>query len=94
MIKIYPSLMGRGEPIETHEITKVQSIAQWLSENVKGFTMQKAEHPISVFVNGKAITPSMWDMVKIDSDTDAIILPTPKGVEIIVIAVIAVVLKL
>lgn len=90
MIKIYPSALGNGEPVETHEIKEKTTIANWLSENVKGFSLQIEEHPIVVIVNDQPISSHLWDVVEINSNSNVIILPSPKGVVLAIVAVIAI----
>lgn len=89
MIKIYPSKL-EGEPVETHTITRVTTIAGWLADNVRGYKALD-EPPISISVNGAVIPANQWTETEIEPSSDVKICVEPKGIETVVAAVVAIV---
>ena len=95
-INLYPSLKGMA--LESHAIGSKITIADWLrgtiSKDKDGSPVDLSSdiQPISIDVNGKTISPSDWESIKICPNDDVRIYPVPFGFETIVaIATIAVV---
>lgn len=90
-INLYPSLSGMA--LESHVIGSKITIADWLRATISKdkdgnpVDLSADVQPISIDVNGKTISPSDWESIKIGPNDDVRIYPVPFGFETIVAVV-------
>jgi len=87
-VLIFPSQL-EGEPLESHETFKPQTVEEWLESTVNKYERRESP-PITVTINGCAVPPSEWALTVFRQEDTVRIYPQAKGLETIFLAVQAV----
>ena len=87
-VLIFPSQL-EGEPLESHETFKPQTVEDWLESTVNKYERRESP-PITVTINGCAVPPSEWVLTVFRQEDTVRIYPQAKGLETVFLAVQAI----
>ncbi|CAI8941221.1 host specificity factor TipJ family phage tail protein [Pseudomonas sp. IT-P294] len=82
---------GDAVPLEAHDVIEPMLLSAWLSENVRGFNLDRA-HPICIEVAGSVVLPEQWPQTIITPDIEVRIFPEARAGAAVVAAWAAVAL--
>lgn len=87
-VLIFPSQL-EGEPLESHETFKAQTVEHWLSASVQKYERRDSP-PITLTINGAVVPPADWPLTMFRPEDTVRIYPQAKGLETVFLAVQAV----
>ena len=84
-VLIFPSQL-EGEPLESHETFKPQTVEDWLSASVQKYERRDSP-PITLTINGAVVPPAEWPLTTFRPEDTVRIYPQAKGLETVFLAV-------
>ena len=72
-----------------HQVEAGQTLHEWLTGNVPGYSQELDRHPVECIVSGQAVAPEQWPMLVLREDTPVVLAVRPYGWETLIYAVVA-----
>ncbi len=87
----WPNILRPRENEVINQVEAGQTLHEWMTANVPGYSQQRKSQPVECLVNGKVIEPELWPSLELRDGLTVVLAVRPFGWEMLAYAAVALV---